>query len=184
MQDNLLISHTDLKTIKGNFSANIESDQVDPYIREAQTGELRRFLGDELYLIILLDNPLSVQRLIDLMQGVDYTNRQGKQVRFNGLEECLKYWSYYRYLRDSDLLAMRYGNRIAEDSIYSTSAFREQVKRSIYNAKSLALKFQYDAERYLRTFPDVYPEWSNKRRTPKKRSFEFEKLPNGKERYY
>ena len=53
MQDNLLIAHTDLKDIAGQFSDNIEARQVDPYILEAQTGEIRRFLGDELYLELL-----------------------------------------------------------------------------------------------------------------------------------
>ena len=183
MQDKLLISHTDLASIKGNFSANIEADQVDPYIREAQTGEIRRFLGDELYLQLLngytpgASVPPNEQRFEDLMTGEDYTNLRGQLVRFHGLEECLKHWSYYRYLSESDLLTMRFGNRIAEDSIYSTAAFREQVKAQVYHNKNLALKFQSDADEYIRANISTYPEFNNNFRKPKKRSFELNKLP-------
>ena len=317
-QDSLLIDHIALQSIKGNFSANIEADQVDPYIIEAQTGEIRRFLGDELYLLLLqnfspdiiplfynfalysgirigvsctgcnpdepaefynagtgwdlglsnatpsividflvdipaqtfigfvdisaytgvadynisltledesgatidtdsitpatstgrktytLTNPtsqkvsltiLSLQAdpvsisgvsldgqeqdvsFFPLMKGIDYINSSGQLVRFNGLEECLKYWTYYRYLRDADLLALSFGNRQAEDSIYSSAMAREQVKRGVYNAKSKALQFQADAERFIDANINLYPSFRNNRRIKRTSSFEINKVP-------
>lgn len=184
MQDALLITHTDLKDIAGQFSDNIEARQVDPYIREAQTGEFRRFLGDELYLLVL-DNYPDAGIYSSLMDGEDYTNKEGQAVRFNGMSEVLKYWSCYRYIRSADILMMRFGNRIAEDGIYSAGATREQVKNTVYNQKAQALKFQHDAEAYIETNIDDYPTYRTNKRKPEKQSFEIDKLPNKRyDRYH
>jgi len=310
--DKLLIDYTSLSDIKGNFSKQIEEDQVAPYIREAQTSEIRRFLGDELYLLLLngydkdqeplyfdflssdggwtpwsgggnvwesglgwsinfiglpgiettitglaattfngfidinangnsdgltvqllesdgatpidsdtvsftasgrqtftLINPtlqdvylrivsdgsgsgtyylegVSVDGLLNqekyntLMTGEDYTSKRiNRTVRFNGLEEALKHWAYYRYLSESDLLSLRFGNRVAEDGVYSTAAFREKVKGAVYHAKNRALMFQADAHEYIMSNLDLYPEYNNRYRIPRTRSFELNKLPNG-----
>lgn len=317
MQNELLIAHTDIASIAGQFSSNIEAAQVDPYILEAQTGEIRRFLGDELYLTLLngfdkdtlaayydfalysgigfdlsctgcttpeefwnpvtgwdlgltggasaivmtfetipaatfdgffdisaysgggnysinitmqelggsvididsitpamdtgrktfqlinptaqpvtvsisvlqadpvsistfsLDGLLNEVRFRTLMDGDDYTNLKSELVRFNGLEEVLKYWSCYRYIRSADILMMRFGNRIAEDGIYSSGATREQVKATVYNQKNQALKFQTDADDYINTFIATYPEFNSNVRIPKRASFELNKLPQG-----
>lgn len=320
-QDKLLIASTDLQNIKGNLSSNVEAPQIDPYIIEAQTGEIRRFLGDELYLellnefdplasdtantyefiltdgtwtrfgagahvpnfgwginftpqlgitsplltaaftdllpftgsfevdfndgpadnmdVQLLDSTSVVKdsvlnipitssgifnftltppaafgtdgfiritasatwtvptlmfitackinnlignslRMIDLMSGIDYQNLNSERVRFNGLEECIKYWAYYRLIRDSDLLVLRFGNRQAEDSTFSSAMARTQVKKSVYNAESQALKYQYDAERFIRANIAEYTAFNNNtRRRKKTRAFDLNKLPQG-----
>jgi hypothetical protein len=328
--DPLLISHTDLQSIKGNLSLNVEADQIDPYIQEAQMQELRRFLGDELYLELLngydkdvvgdnkgifefkvsdegfsaaaglpvyeigkgwkvpsTDTSSTIQNLttinldlsklgtntsvfialtieteatginaiinispgfsgpfttslvmngsgrytsasqtmtadstsIDitlfgggwsddiyitklevisepdnkftdpkfnrLMRGEEYTNTRGQLVKFNGLEEALKHWTYSRYLSESDLLSLRYGNRVAEDGIFSAAAFRDKVKASAYHHKSMALSRQRDAYNYLSANKDIYPSWLTSTRIPKRKSFEINKIPkdNGNSYY-
>jgi len=111
------------------------------------------------------------------MKGVDYTDLLGRLVRFNGLEECVKFWSYYRYLRDADLVALRFGNRTAEDSIYSSATFREQVKRAVYGAKGQAIKFQFDAGRFIDANIEEYRSFDSNTRRKKTASFELEKIP-------
>ena len=315
-QDSTLIDLADVRTIAGNLSPNVEADQMDPYILEGQTGEIREFLGDEMYLSLLeeydknategsvvdllttdgnftaglgdtgfwekgvgwevafagfLDfqsfdsprayddgeliegsvnmalgtaNPIDVtlidgngaatvgdtgisvtadgefpfditvpvgfvnpgqfriaanfawtggslfgtrfhfdrnsqisDRMFKLMKGIDYENDQGQNVRFNGLEEVLKYWSYYRFVTANDMQNLRFGNRLAADGIFSDAQTRKLVKGVVYRAKSQALKFQADARRYIETFPDLYPDFTNNNRKPPSRSFEFNKLP-------
>jgi len=176
-QDNLLIAFTDLQSIAGQFSSNVTAAQVDPYIREAQTGEIRRFLGDELYLALLLAP--TEARFVLLLEGEDYTNLNGIVVRFNGLEEAIKYWTLYRYVRSTDILMLKFGNRVAEDGIYSIGATREQVKATVYNQKNQALKYQTDADDYIRANIAVYPEFNSNTRIPKRASFELNKLPQG-----
>lgn len=118
-------------------------------------------------------------RMANLMNGIDYINLRSELVRFNGLSEVLKYWSCYRYIRSADILMMRFGNRIAEDGIYSSGATREQVKATVYNQKNQALKFQTDADDFINTFIDSYQSFNSNVRIPKRASFELNKLPQG-----
>jgi hypothetical protein len=185
--DSTLITFDDLRSIKGNFSKNIDSEQVDPYIREAQIVEIRKLLGDELYLQLIkgytpsAGAPPNEQRFEDLMTGVEYTNRAGNLVNFNGLEEALKWWSYYRYLNDSDTLNLRFGNRVADDGVYSTSVAREQLKSRVYHAKSMALLYQADAIRYIEDNIGTYEEYNSNKRKKRSSSFSMDKLPKNKD---
>ena len=315
-QDSLLIDLSDVRTIAGNLSKNVEADQMDPYILEAQTGEIREFLGDELYLLLLnsfdlettplfwdfsnysgirigvtclgcspnepeefyfkptgwdlglsnatpgidielgtipaqtfvgffdisqyagtvnynitltlqdstgatidsdslssqatgkqaitflnpseqaatmsilstqvdpvscqgfsLDGEENDRRFEALMKGLDYENKRGEEVRFNGLEEVLKYWAYYRFVTANDMQNLSFGNRLAADGIFSDAQTRKLVKGVVYRAKNQALKFQGDVLRFIDSNSDLYPEFLNNTRRPPSRSFEFNKLP-------
>ena len=122
-------------------------------------------------------DPLSGDiRFQELMTGKDYTNKRSEEVRFNGLEEVLKYWSYYRFVTANDMQNLRFGNRLAADGIFSDAQTRKLVKGVVYRAKNQALKFQADVEKFIDS-TDLYPEFENNTRRKPSRSFEFNKLP-------
>jgi hypothetical protein len=275
--DPLLISHTDLQSIRGNFSENISEDQVNPYIQEAQMQELRRFLGDELYLELISEYDLTyvTPSVIDLLQtnggfeaGLGGTGSwvkgQGWELTFIGFLDVQTFGVTYQ---DNDVINGSFtaalgaanpvdvqlldstdtpveadlGISVTADGVYTfnltvpvsfsnpakiritpnsgwgsgsiyitrftfdvnndtslrmfnlmrgeeytntRAAFRDKVKASAYHHKSMALSRQRDAYNYLLANKDIYPEWLNSTRIPKRKSFEINKIPKNGNSYY
>ena len=75
--DDLLIDRTDFDDYR-DMSKNVPDERINSFIREAQLREVRTFLGDTLYLKVLLDydeglKTFTSQIYTDLWYGVDYT---------------------------------------------------------------------------------------------------------------
>ena len=163
-----------------DLSANIKDDKLLIFIRESQTVEIRDFIGAPLYTLLQLDyiegtKSFSQAKFSELWFGKDYPNSQGHTVRFNGLMSALIYWSYTRFLLQQQVNVSRFGVESVQNEI-SEDVDVAQVRIKGRDSQQMALRFQNDAERFLKTFPAIYPEYIPGNTNPRRTSFEFFKV--------
>jgi len=178
LQDDLFFGRADLADFR-EISANITDATFEIFIREAQTIEVRGFVGNELYRLLLDDwngTDFDTQRFADLWYGVDYTNSESKPVRFNGLMSAAIYFSYSRFLLQQQNNVDRFGVSQLNNEI-SESATAPQVRGKAGEARQVAMRYQNDAKTFLLDKATTYPEWADSQsRTPKTSSFGFFKV--------
>jgi len=159
-KDSLWIARSDLADFR-DISSNIADAKIEIYIREAQSVEIRNFLGDETYTLMQSDysgGTFPTQKWLDLWEGVDYTRDDGATVRFNGLGTACVYWSYARFLIGQQTNVSRFGVQSLQDDI-SEDIPAGAVRTRVNEARGMAIKYQKDAENYLTELKSTYSEW-------------------------
>ena len=180
--DPLLTLKTDFVFFK-DVSKNIDDERFNQAIRMAQMQEIRAFLGDALYLALILDytpgvppaeGTFSESRFTDLWFGAEYT-RGNFPVKFNGLKTCHIFYSYERLLYWQRLNVTRYGSRVLQDNEFSDNM--DSTKKYEVSADSEGLVYQEDARKFMAQNSSTYPEWDKpERKQPKTTGFKFEKV--------
>ena len=178
--DVLLLTLTDFTDYR-DISPNTDAERLNVYIRESQVRELRTFLGDELYLKLILDydettNTFTDQRYTDIYFGVDYVNGT-KTIRFNGLKGAHVLNAYKRFLDNQSINVTRYGVKDLT-SAESESTTQAQIRTKKIDAESMAKMYESDAKRFLSAKAVDYPEYDNGETPLKNTSFNFIKVSN------
>ena len=137
-------------------------DKMDKYIRESQVSEIRKFLGDELYLKMVIEyntttQVFSTQRYINLWEGVDYTSG-GITKRVHGLKVAHIYYCLSRIIDNNAFNVTRFGNKDLQDGS-SISASIGVIKSKASAARSTALLYQNEVKTYLEVNGSTYTEW-------------------------
>ena len=177
--DKLLLDKSDLSNFR-EVSANITVDKMDIFIREAQTINVKPFLGAQLYLLLLNDYTVSsksfaTQKYNDLWFGSDYTNSNGVAVRQNGLMSSAVYFTYGRFLLQQNTNVGRYGVGSLNQENTTTSG-PSTVRTNTTQANAVALSYQKDVETFLRDNLTIYPEFNTKTTTGQKIAAPFFKV--------
>ena len=177
--DKLLADKGDFAPFR-EMSANIADSKIDIFIRESQLIEIRAFLGPELYLLMVEDydqnlKTFSNQIYTDLWFGVDYTDINSKDVRFNGYMNSLIYFTYSRFLLQQQMNVSRFGLESLQDDISEDSPV-SQIRTKAKESLSMAIQYQKDCTSFLIVRNTVYPTWVQSETKPKNTSFNFFKL--------
>ena len=177
--DKLLLDKSDLAVVR-EISANITDDKVNIFIREAQTINVRPFLGPQLYLLLLNDytvatKSFATQKYTDLWYGSNYTNSKGYAVRQNGLLSAVPYFVYGRFLLQQNTNVGRYGVGSLNQENTTTSG-PNSVRTNTTQANAVALSYQKDVETFLRDNLTIYPEFNTKTTTGQKIAAPFFKV--------
>ena len=159
--DKLLVSRSDFSDFR-DISKNISDEKINIFIRESQLIEIRSFLGAELYLKLQEDYDEITESFTDpllekLWFGADYNNKEGKQVRFNGYANSLIYFTYGRFLLQQQMNVSRFGLESLQDTISEDTPVA-QIRTKAKEALSVAIQYQKDAEAYLHSNSDDYPD--------------------------
>ena len=164
--DKLLIDKTDLADFR-EISSNIAATTLNIYIREAQTINLKTFLGGVTYKLLLDDytvntKTFATQKYTDLFFGSNYTNKRGESVRQNGLAPALIYFTYSRFLLQHNVNVGRYGvSSLNQDTAETSSS--STVRNNSTQANAMALTYQSEVGTFLNDKETVYPEWQKKK---------------------
>ena len=160
--DPILITIAEINVYR-DLSENMDQDRIDQTIRDAQIDEMSNFLGEELYLKMILtwtgtEFPAGI--FADLWDGVDYT-AQGKDIRFHGLQPAISLYAYSRMLDTIQLNVTRAGV-VNFDSEESEPTEQTQIASKVKAAKGQALVYLARADKFLQEHKADYPEYQTK----------------------
>ena len=177
--DKLLAVKDDFVSFR-DISANLKEVRLNVFIREAQTIELRGFIGKELWLLIQNDydevlKTFTDERFEKLWFGADFNNYAGVEVRFNGLMNALIYFAYARFMNQQQVNVSRFGVESVQNDI-SEDITTPQIRAKAKDALQVALAYQGDCKEFLEAEKLIYPEYVESNTKPKKTSFSFFKL--------
>ena len=176
--DELLATLDDFAPFR-DISKNIDAARIDSFIREAQVRELRSFLGDNLYLKLLVDftppETFGEKRFEDLFLGAEYDSGGGVSVRFNGLKSALIMWAYKRLLEHQQVSLTRYGVKSMQTD-FSEDTLAAKIRTEKIDSDSFAKVYEADAVKFLRAKRSDYPEWKPTETKLDKTGFQFKKL--------
>jgi hypothetical protein len=178
--DSLFIDSSDFKEFS-DISRTLLNDvtKMELYIREAQISDIRNFLGDELYLKMVVDwqeesQDFATARYNDVWFGKDYTDG-GATKRSHGLKVAHVYYTLSRIIVNNSFNTTRYGNKDLQDG--SSNSVALQVVRGKYNAaRSQALIYQNECKRFLELNASDYPEWPDRLRKAVKTGIQMMKI--------
>lgn len=152
-----LITILDIKDFKPLSGNTDTSKKVDPFILEAQEFELRPILGDEFYLDLLDDfnaSP-SLTKYNDLFNGSRYTCGT-IQYENPGLKSVLVYYSYARYLNNSNTNSTPFG-MVEKLNSDSKSLSEKALSRLVSQAVSGAKAYEFRVVDFLRRNSEDFP---------------------------
>lgn len=132
---------------------------LNQYIVEAQEFDLRPFLGDGLYMALYDDyfNSPSLETYSDLYNGSTYTFN-GKTYKHEGIVSVLAYYSYARYLSDSNVKSTATGMRTKVNE-FSEPISSQDVSRMMSQARSGGVVYQERVKLFLDRNYLSYPLW-------------------------
>ena len=164
--DKLMLQKTDFSNYR-DISKNIDDNRLNPYIFEAQRGQMTKLIGRALYSAMQADYTPNIgidegtfteQRFTDLWFGKEYDSNQDNNfnVKFNGLKPAVIYWTYRRLEHNQDINVTRFGTRKLADTDFSvdTSTYKYEV-----DAGAQALQYQSEVIDFLNQFRSDYPEY-------------------------
>lgn len=160
-----LINISDFSQYKA-LSANINAPKkLDAFILEAQQFDLKKLLGDELYLDFIKDASTmpAFQKYSDLWSGSEFVYHT-HTIRHEGLKPALIYLSYARYVLNSNVESTAFGtvNKITPESQHVD----EKTISRLYNqAYAGAMDYWTDTKKYLdvSTFPLWHKFYNHKK---------------------
>lgn len=173
MTDQLLITAADFAPYK-DISENLDPELVNSYINQGQVMDLRPFLGDKLYLLLVsaYDGAVwSDPDLEALFNGEDFAG-----VRYYGLRPYLVQVAFLRMLSDVSVNVTRAGVRQFGADDLSDAVVQAQINTKVSAARSEALVYKANAEDYLTVKNSTYPTWTGSNE-PRKTGFTFFKVP-------
>jgi len=137
-------------------------DKMEKYIREAQVSDIRSFLGDELYLKMILDfneetRVFATQRYTDLWDGIDYTVGTVTK-RSHGLKAAHVYYTVARIIEGNWFTITRFGPKDLQ-SDNSTTQSTAMIRAKVNTNRSQGLIYQNEAKMFLEQNNSDYTEW-------------------------
>ncbi|RCH53949.1 hypothetical protein DJ568_15530 [Mucilaginibacter hurinus] len=152
-----LITINDIKAIRQIAQAINNPARIEPLIQEAQQSEVKRLLGPEL-LYDLLKNSGDA-KYQDLLNGKQYTNKRGHDVRLEGLKVVIAYFTYARFIL-SDNLKHTDAGFVVKQTQFSEAASQQHIMAKYQDARSMALAYWADCEEFLNDKKINYPLWT------------------------
>lgn len=138
-----LITHDEISTLAREVSQHLERQKIETYIREAENIEVRKALGDDLF-IAIKQNP---EKYTLLLEGGTYESCGGLHM-FQGLKTTLAYYSYARIIKNGDNHVTRLGFVQKEDE-YSRKPESKDKVIAYNDAMSVANSYMKECLDYL-----------------------------------
>ncbi len=151
-----LINITDFENHKF-ITQNLESQDIDPLINEAQQFDLKPLLGDALYYDLITN--LTVAKYVTLMNGEAYTPTGcTSPIYFSGIKLVLIYYVYARSLVIDGVKSTNAGflQKSLENSERISGTQRTQM---IAQSRSGAKVYEDELVKYLNNYSTTYPLW-------------------------
>lgn len=151
MTTNSIISYEDLSILARPCSTDRE--MAEAIIAEAQREDIRRRVGDSLYLAITQDQP--EERFSVLLEGgVTATGEI-----LTGIKTALAYYALARIMRDGNIQATTYG-AVVKDDQYSVETEMQERQRQYRELFSIADRYMREVLEYLTCHRSEFPEYS------------------------
>lgn len=145
-----LISYEELTLLARPCST--ERETAEALIAEAQREDIRRRVGDGVYLQLIKDTP--AERFRVLLEGSIVS--EGSLI--TGLKTALAYYALARIVRDGNIQATTYGAVVKEDQ-YSVEAEVQERQRQYRELFSIADGYMSEALAYLDCHREEFPEY-------------------------
>lgn len=150
-----LITYEDITRLARPCSA--DEEMVSAMIAEAEREDLKRQIGDGMYIAVKADEP--DPKFKTLIEGGEWTDCSGKKHYLTGLKTALAYYVYARIVRDGNIQATRYGARIKDDD-NSNEAYNAELQRQTREAFSSADLYMGEAIGYIKANRNIFSEYS------------------------
>lgn len=154
----LIITIDDIREFRA-MAKEIPVDRITPFIQEAQIFDLKKLLGDPLYLDFIKkfdqtgDAKYSAYQ--ELLNGVEYSYG-GNEIEHPGLIGYLSYCTLVRFFNNPQM-ATRYGLVIKNNDQQSTALDTKAIAVAVAELRSNALALQVDIIKFLRARGADYP---------------------------
>lgn len=145
-----LITYEELSLLARPCSTDRE--MAEAIIAEAQREDIRRRVGDAMYLAITQDLPETRLRVL-LDGGVTATGEI-----LTGIKTALAYYALARIVRDGNIQATTYGAVIKDDQ-YSVEAETQERQRQYRELFSIADRYMREVLEYLVCHRTEFPEY-------------------------
>lgn len=141
------------------ISKGIDAGRIQPYIQEAQQFDLKRLLGDPLYVDFMAKFDVAgdpqYANYQTLLKGTSYTYNN-TSIEHPGLIGYLSYHALARFFNNNQVNAVKYG-LVVKETDQSTPIDWKVIAASVSELRSNALALQADIQKYLRYNPALYP---------------------------
>jgi hypothetical protein len=138
------------------LTINLNNNEIDAHISEAQRLDLRPFLGVELYHDMVSKYP-DAGVYDDLVNGVEY-EWCGNTIEYDGLKVVILYYAYARYLLNQDAVSTPFGVG-SKTSEFTTPLSTKSLQMKVDSARSAANAYLLETERFLTEKSKDYPLW-------------------------
>lgn len=150
-----LINYEDM-TIR-DVTANLDAEEFDPYIVEAEEIDIKVILGNALFTDLVNNLTSSDPDYAFLLAGGTYTEG-GYTYEMKGLKYVLQYYAWSRYL-DNPYIHTVSGLTSHSDE-FGTKPDANELKKIADNVRSSAWNFMRDVTDYLNRKATGFPLWS------------------------
>ena len=140
-----LITYNEVFELTRKMSAHIEKDKIDSFIREAENMDLKPVLGDSLLIAVKRDSTAFAA----LWNGVLYKTSTGEEKSFEGLKSALAYFTYARFVRNSDGNVTRTGFMV-KDNEHSARASDAERQRAWNDVHAIGEKYLRDCMDFVK----------------------------------
>lgn len=155
-----------------DVAVNIEAFRLQVFIKKAQDLDLKPFMGNIFfYDFIKWFNPDGTfktdtpQYYKDLFDGVDYQDRNGNDLYFDGLKPALIYWTFARFIEADSFRYTATGPVIKQHDEADTLKPAD-IAKLVQQQRSTANAHVNDIINYLDNKRDIYVKWRyNERNT-------------------
>lgn len=149
-----LINYDEVTLLARPCSA--DDEMVNAMIAEAEREDIKRQIGDELFISVKADQP--DEKYSVLINGGEWTDCGGRKRLLTGLKTALAYYVYARIVRDGNIQATRYGARVKDDD-NSVEALNAELQRQTREAFSSADLYMGEVLAYIKANRELFPEF-------------------------
>lgn len=150
-----LITYEDITRLARPCSA--DEEMVTAMIAEAEREDVKRQIGDGLYIAVKADEP--EPKFNTLIEGGEWADCSGRKHYLTGLKTALAYYVYARIVRDGNIQATRYGSRVKDDD-NSIEAINAELQRQYREAFSSADLYMGEVIGYIKANRDIFTEYT------------------------
>lgn len=159
--DKYLITKEDIKVYRP--TAELDDARIKPFIKEAQTLDLKPVLNDALFydFVLNFDDTLgaSYAKYQELLNGKLYTYN-GNPIYFDGVKPMLSYMALARFVIDNPINITRMGI-VVKTVNQSTPVDPQQIKMLVNELRSTAISYQNQVIQFLENNASTYPLYNS-----------------------
>lgn len=150
-----LINYEDI-TIR-DVTANLDADEFDPYIIEAEEIDVKNILKNALFTDLVNNLTSTSPNYVELLAGGSYTYGD-YTYEFKGLKYALQYYAWARYLENPYIHTVT--GMTSHNDEFGTKPDAAELKKIADNVRSSAWNFMNDVIDYLNRKSDDFPLWN------------------------
>lgn len=141
-----IISVEEAKTL-GRPIGKVSAEKITAFITEVENTIIRKVLGDALYSRIIRGE--MNEEIHTLLDGGDYTSKDGGFRMLTGLKTAIAYYVYAQNVRAGDMESTRYG-MVIKDGEYSTHASARERDTAANSATEIADRYVDECLEYCK----------------------------------